>query len=168
MPRDSLGQKELLLATKARSSQGDLLNQKPSSSEGVLRNVKKNHEHKVEEKHKNAKPCDPNLDEADVGLLSCGFNYYCAESHDSYLGGVCVEAVNGGNQQPRRLQDGSDSEIDFVAACEPGSPYFSKCDCNKFDTVSGDGYVQCLLYENYCLKECPSLCLDLTVGEKVQ
>ena len=156
-------------STKAHSSQGLLLNQN-SSWEGVLRNDrKKKPDYQVEGNHKNVQLCDPKLDEADVGLLSCGFNYYCAESHDSYLGGVCVDAVNGSNQQPRRLEDGSDGVFDVVGACDPSSPYFSQCNCTMFDSVSGDGYIKCLYDDNYCVKECrPALCAQIHVGGEVR
>ena len=157
--------KKSLHTTQPHSSELLVLNQK-SSWEGVLRNSKKEKpEYQVEGNLNTVQLCDPELDEADVGLLSCGFNYYCAESQDSYLGGECVEALNGSNQQPRRLEDGSDDVFDVVGACDPSSPYFSKCDCTMFDSVSGNGYIKCLKDLKSC---CPTLCLETHAGGEVR
>ena len=160
--------KKSLHTARPHSSELLLLNQK-SSWEGVLRNSKKEKpEYQVEGNLNTVQLCDPELDEADVGLLSCGFNYYCAESVDSYLGGECVEAVNGSYQQPRLLQDGGNNGLSSLGpeVCDPSSPDFSKCDCAMFDAVSGNGYIKCLYYENSCL--CPTLCFELHLGQEVR
>ena len=165
MPEDPLDKKGLLQATKERSSP-DLLQNEKSSWEGVLRNSgKQKREYKDEEQRNTVQLCDPQVDEADVGLLSCGFNYYCAESHDSYLGGVCVEAWNGSDQQGRRLEDGTDGAFDVVGGCDPSSPDFGKCDCTMFDSVSGNGYIKCLKDLKSC---CPTLCLETHAGGEVR
>ncbi|KAG7374941.1 hypothetical protein IV203_014036 [Nitzschia inconspicua] len=39
------------------------------------------------------KECDPSLDDADVGILSCGYNQYCVQSDDSKIGGRCVPTI---------------------------------------------------------------------------
>jgi hypothetical protein len=39
------------------------------------------------------KPCDPESDNLDVGILSCGMSRYCVESDESPLGGRCVPSL---------------------------------------------------------------------------
>ncbi|KAG7359044.1 hypothetical protein IV203_015633 [Nitzschia inconspicua] len=48
--------------------------------------------------------CDPSLsDDADVGILSCGYNEYCIGSEDSSLGGRCVPIVT--HDHLRRVEE---------------------------------------------------------------
>ena len=169
---DSRSQKEQWnTVTKARPTTHGQLEQK-YSWKGVLRNIKNlSRENAYETNRINARLCDPTSDEADVGLLSCGFNYYCAESQDSYLGGVCSNVVK--SSKGRRLQDsdaGIFETIDLNGFCDPSSPTAGtySCDCNNFDLSSGSGYLGCLLAESYCFQECPEICTRLTAGELVR
>ncbi len=47
----------------------------------------------VHQKHQEQeKDCDPFSEEADLGILSCGYQEYCVVNEASALGGRCVEA----------------------------------------------------------------------------
>jgi hypothetical protein len=39
------------------------------------------------------KPCDPQSNDLDVGILSCGMGRYCVESNESPLGGNCMPSL---------------------------------------------------------------------------
>ena len=47
--------------------------------------------HDDQENPRNVKRCNPTAIEADAGLLSCGFKFYCPESQNSELWGICTE-----------------------------------------------------------------------------
>ena len=159
--------------TKARPTTQAQLEQK-FSWKGILRNIKKRstqREHEHEKNDKNARLCNPSSDDADVGLLSCGFNHYCAESQDSYLGGICSKTVD--SSMGRRLQDSDVSvfgTVDLQEFCDPSSPTVGtySCDCTNFDLSTGSGYIGCVLSEGYCFEECPQVCASLSAGELVR
>eukprot|EP00339_Tiarina_fusa_P018568 CAMPEP_0117085048 /NCGR_PEP_ID=MMETSP0472-20121206/59824_1 /TAXON_ID=693140 ORGANISM="Tiarina fusus, Strain LIS" /NCGR_SAMPLE_ID=MMETSP0472 /ASSEMBLY_ACC=CAM_ASM_000603 /LENGTH=403 /DNA_ID=CAMNT_0004814219 /DNA_START=84 /DNA_END=1295 /DNA_ORIENTATION=- len=82
--------------------------------------------------------CDPNSEDTDVGILSCGLGRYCMESSGSELGGLCVlESVD------RELQ--YDANATFPGICNATDPeydYFD-CDCSYFDPVTYTGSISC-------------------------
>lgn len=145
--------------------------------EGVLRNEMSIGSNK-NDKGDTSRPCDPTSNEADVGILSCGFGYYCAESQESPHGGVCTELEfdsttgrtisRSGN---RWLADETDVGYYLPLVCnEPGfaEKYNWDCDCSNFDLVTSTGDVSCVQGEQYCLAPCSSACAQLLVSGTVR
>ena len=85
---------EILSGTPTKKSNGHQLlsavapfRQNKVSEMGVLENSYSSN---------NVVECDPNANEADIGILYCGMNhYYCMESETSLLGGICVDPSAG-------------------------------------------------------------------------
>ena len=140
-----------------------------SWEQGVLRNDE--NKKRVPEEEQQNQLCDPTTDGSDVGLLSCGFNYYCAESHDSYLGGVCTELLD--KIHHRHLDDVTDASTEndsttFVSYCSIEDPTDIDCDCTGFDPLSGNGDINCRYAETYCFQECPLFCANITLSSTVR
>ncbi|KAG7359198.1 hypothetical protein IV203_015787 [Nitzschia inconspicua] len=94
---------------------------------GNRRRIDRNSFHRVQQSMEKPVECDPSLPDADVGILSCGYNEYCVKSDDSNLGGRCVPAIS--RDHLRRLEEEETNEDDDTAACS-GSMDVS------FETVS--------------------------------
>ena len=140
-----------------------------SWEQGVLRNDE--NKKRVPEEEQQNQLCDPTTDGSDVGLLSCGFNYYCAESHDSYLGGVCTEIHD--QIHHRHLDDVTDAMTDydstnFVSYCSIQDPTDIDCDCTGFDPQTGNGDINCRYAEAYCPEGCPQVCANITLSSTVR
>ena len=139
-----------------------------SWEQGVLRNGE--NKKRVPEEEQQNQLCDPTTDGSDVGLLSCGFNYYCAESHDSYLGGVCTELLD--KIHHRHLDDVTDAStendsVNFAYYCTLEIPGID-CDCAEFDPPSGNGDINCQYAETLCFPGCPQVCANITLGSSVR
>jgi hypothetical protein len=100
---------------------------------------------------KSVMECDPTSDGADVGILGCGMNQYCAESEDSILGGFCM---NSNAEKNRELED-----YQFLppGLCDPKSEsaqyQYYDCDCTNFDAVALEGTFSCVTSAYYCFYE---------------
>ncbi|KAG7341809.1 hypothetical protein IV203_006901 [Nitzschia inconspicua] len=108
------------------------------------------------------KECDPSTISADLGILSCGVNQYCAESRQSSLGGVCVP--NGNIADSRTLQSTTFTSSSLLVTTiqqRRDHDYLLKvlseacgqtnyCDCTGFDITSFTGIVECTKMEEYC------------------
>jgi hypothetical protein len=96
--------------------------------------------------------CDPTYDGADVGILGCGMNQYCAESEDSTLGGFCMKSNTETDLKNRELQD-----FEFISPsyCDPQSSNYQyyECDCTNFDAVAFEGSFSCVLSEYQCISD---------------
>jgi hypothetical protein len=93
--------------------------------------------------------CDSVSDsDVDIGVLACGLGYYCQESEDSKLGGICVASATP-MALDRNLQAGA-----FQAYCD--SSFL--CNCDNYDSTTVSGLVTCgPIY--YCQDDCdPRLC----------
>jgi len=166
---DGSGKYVLVDSRKKRGRRGQVikkLNKKVNkwtiNDSGVLRNEPADKKEPVE--------CDPKIseheDEPDVGILACGHNYYCAESQESLLGGVCTEY---GTNMHRFLQIDTDTG---GIICDPnsesylGGGYYEDCNCSNFDLATRTGTVECVAYENYCFVDsiCARVSISITVS----
>lgn len=101
--------------------------------------------------------CDPNLiNEADIGILSCGVGQYCFKSPESQLGGVCVDSTVS-DQRSLESDDvyysiGEDIALYAKHFCNESSPYYQyyACDCTDFDHATFNGSVQCVIEHIDC------------------
>jgi len=140
---------------KAKSGKGrsskilEVLRQKKEQSGGYLQNIA----HRQDAKD-TYQECDPESDELDVGVLSCGAGRYCVESDDSNLGGFCVSSPD---ELDRGLQAGPTLfENLYVNFCADGSPYADGCNCTGADPDSYTLNVACM--EEETCDEYVSLC----------
>ncbi|KAG7354671.1 hypothetical protein IV203_004027 [Nitzschia inconspicua] len=98
--------------------------------------------------------CDPSLSDADIGILSCGYNEYCVRSDNSKLGGHCVPAII--HDHLRRLEE-TNEEDDSTAANETYTAVFdegmkfcelSYCTCANVNKEKQTLSISCALEEN--------------------
>ncbi|KAG7341946.1 hypothetical protein IV203_007038 [Nitzschia inconspicua] len=77
--------------------------------------------------------CDPQSEDADVGVLSCGVGRYCVESDESKKGGLCVASHN---EVDRGLQGGQGILLLglYDTFCGPESGYLDTCNCTSIDS----------------------------------
>ncbi|KAL3910736.1 MAG: hypothetical protein SGARI_001976 [Bacillariaceae sp.] len=96
--------------------------------------------------------CNPQDEDADTGLLSCGAGRYCVESGASSLGGYC-----GSIEMSRNLQS-NDTLIDnLFDICYGDTPYVG-CTCEGVDVAAYVGSISCS-YEPECVTV-PNACGD--------
>lgn len=105
--------------------------------------------------------CDPNVSEdADLGILSCGKDHYCAENKLSSMGGFCM---NNESHERRSLVSWLPSDV-----CVPSSDLYQyyDCDCDAFDAVTEEGFISCIIYEYACFYQggCGSMTVDASFG----
>jgi hypothetical protein len=102
------------------------------------------------------KECDPNAVDADLGILSCGYNEYCASSDDSLLGGRCVPLSS--RHFLRRVEEISEEDNATISynttdmnLFELGMSYCEKpyCVCSNVNEEAYTVDVTCN-YEEYC------------------
>jgi hypothetical protein len=111
--------------------------------------------------------CDPNLllDDADLGILSCGDGQYCVESSDSIEGGICVTFTSGRLMPGRSLQvdttggnstnstnstnitDVSFFDEKFDSFCVSGDAAYDICACTNIDGVSSTVDIYCIVWD---------------------
>ncbi|KAL3910053.1 MAG: hypothetical protein SGILL_007843 [Bacillariaceae sp.] len=75
--------------------------------------------------------CDPESDDADTGVLSCGAGTFCAESDESTKGGFCVSSpdeLDRNLQETVTLFDGL-----YSVFCSEDAYYASDCNCTGAD-----------------------------------
>jgi hypothetical protein len=98
---------------------------------------------------KEAVECDPTANGADVGILSCGADQYCAESDMSSLGGFCTTNPSDESFGHRNLQN--QTFLDYlsgICASEETSPNLS-CETCEIDAAAYTASVKCT-YTSYC------------------
>ena len=110
----------------------NLVKAKKEISGGYLKNSKNSD-------NKNKSPedfqlCDPESDEPDVGVLSCGVGSYCVESDESKIGGFCVSSPD---ELDRALQ-GGDTLLDgiYTVFCPEDALYGEQCNCTNYDPAA--------------------------------
>jgi hypothetical protein len=107
--------------------------------------------------------CDPTSEnKADVGILGCGMNQYCAESEDSNLGGFCLNSDADMDPKNRDLGHYGDYLLlDYFIPllkgyCDPASYYFGyeniNCDCDGFNLEDSVGTITCTS-DYYCYSD---------------
>lgn len=73
--------------------------------------------------------CDPESEDADVGVLSCGAGSYCIESENSKKGGYCLSSPD---EIDRNLQESFFDSV-YFAFCDSDSLYYDTCNCTGAD-----------------------------------
>ena len=96
------------------------------------------------------KPCDPTSRDPDIGILSCGSSWYCKQSTNSTLGGVCAEIGH----------DRALVSPGYLMCIDDSYPY--ECDCSHFDPTMPFGSVTCTLYPYQCIG-CSNYCVEMNV-----
>ena len=87
--------------------------------------------------------CDPSLDNADLGILSCDWDQECVQADDSSLGGFCMDQVE--NPQERDL-----ALVDYLTCDYSSSQSLCYCDDNR--NSNGVGHITCSdCYNCYCV-----------------
>jgi hypothetical protein len=86
--------------------------------------------------------CDPESDEVDVGVLSCGVGRYCVESDESKKGGYCVSNLD---EMDRGLQDDPASLFVSLSSlfCNTDAYYYDVCNCTNADPEAYTLEVDC-------------------------
>mmetsp|Transcript_13117 Transcript_13117/g.31062 ORF Transcript_13117/g.31062 Transcript_13117/m.31062 type:complete len:361 (+) Transcript_13117:1367-2449(+) len=117
--------------------------------------------------------CDPTTDvDADVGILACGGDidhFYCMESKDSKLGGVCVDA-DPVPMTSRNLFAGGYYVGAAAYYCTTNGDWTDDltCNCSSFDNSSYTGSVKCSLTDSYCFKDTScETCVHLSAEFKI-
>jgi hypothetical protein len=125
--------KAMKLASQ-RSKFLNLVKAKKEASRGYLKNTPNSEE--------NFQQCDPEAEDADVGVLSCGVGRYCVESGDSKMGGYCVSTPD---ELDRSLQ-GAATLLNNVYAsfCSDGSEFSAQCNCTNYDPTAYTLDVMCM------------------------
>ncbi|CAJ1888605.1 unnamed protein product [Cylindrotheca closterium] len=114
--------------------------------------------------------CDPTAGvDADIGILACGSTdqYYCMESKESKLGGICVDA---GPMTARNLFAGGYYVDAATYYCTTSGSWTQdlNCNCSTFDSDSRTGSVKCSLADSYCFQETScETCVHLSAEFKI-
>ena len=94
------------------------------------------------------KECNPNSEDPDVGILSCGDRQFCEESPNSKLGGVCYTIV-----ATREL---SSSQRNTSYFCNNTHQQYLHCDCTNLNETTNAGTITCA--HPYHCNGCPPYC----------
>lgn len=116
--------------------------------------------------------CDPTANaDADIGILACGSmdQYYCMESKDSKLGGICMDTDPVPMIQRNLFAGGYYVEAATYYCTTTGSWTDDlTCNCSTFDSDSGTGSVKCSLTDSYCFKDTScETCVHLSAEFKI-
>jgi hypothetical protein len=116
-----------LIGTQRSNKFLNLVKAKKETSGGYLKNTQNSNS----KSPKDFQECDPESDEPDVGVLSCGAGRYCVESDESKIGGFCVSSPD---ELDRALQ-GGDTLLDgvYTVFCPDDSLYGDQCNCTNYD-----------------------------------
>lgn len=104
--------------------------------------------------------CDPMSPEADVGLLSCGFDSICVADPSAQMGGVCVKRVAMPEMARRLEQTEGASPGRAFTYCDKSSSYYGmlNCDCSGMDLNTGVGSFSCRY--DYCFGAASECCSE--------
>jgi len=98
------------------------------------------------------KECDPWSLEADLGILSCGYNEYCEVNEDSDLGGRCVDTWS---LDHRAVQESSSGNIiEYYQNICDSKP---TCTCTNMNETENSGMISCVVDTEVCT-EYPNIC----------
>ena len=124
--------------SKRREKFLSILKEQKKQNGGYLKNVQADIEKVFPE-------CDPESEDADVGVLSCGFGKYCVGSDESIKGGFCVSSPD---ELDRGLQGESVFDNIYRVFCVDGSSaYADDCNCTSADPEAYRLDVNCVTEE---------------------
>lgn len=144
----------------------DLTNNRMSMRRFKKGQRKRHHTREHQKQQEQEKDCDPFSEEADLGILSCGYQEYCVVNEASALGGRCVEASVLNHRQMdnvrRAQEEGSSNLFEYAISQVCYNSNNTYCTCSNMNETEKTGVVSCHYYNDFCYRFATSCATNYT------